>query len=222
MAIISFKSKYIAVAVIAAVVVSLAVGFVLVFENRAQHTELLDTAAADTRSRVLGELTLRASDVSRHIAERVGDSVLTGDRDAITAQVESFKRDGTMLGIVVRNPAGRELYAWHRPGDTAGGIGRSAIAPVRASVQTLPGITTHEPSAKWKSKSAPSKVRLSPPPARTHFDSMERGQIRDSLIIAGGLGIAALALGFALAWWAGWRMHLPITTLIKSADHRAR
>ena len=60
MTIVSFKSKYIALAVIAAVVVSLAVGSVMIYEDRAQHAALLDTATANSRDRVLGELTLRA------------------------------------------------------------------------------------------------------------------------------------------------------------------
>ena len=73
MTIASFKSKYIAVAVVAAIAVSLAVGSVMVYENRSQHAALLDTAAADARNRVLGELTLRAADIARHVSERVAD-----------------------------------------------------------------------------------------------------------------------------------------------------
>src|SRR6478672_7352094 len=88
---VSFKSKYIAVAVIAAVAVSLAVGFVLVLQNRTQHSALLDSAAADSRARLQGELSLRATEIAQRIAERVHDQVLTGDRGAIGADIESFK-----------------------------------------------------------------------------------------------------------------------------------
>src|SRR5688500_1860453 len=72
-AIVSFKSKYIAVAVAAAIVVSLAVGSVMVYENRSQHSALLDTTSADSRARVLGELTLRAGELARHVSERASD-----------------------------------------------------------------------------------------------------------------------------------------------------
>ena len=60
---VSFKRKYIAVAVIAAVALSLAVGFIMVLENRAQHAALLDSAAADARQRVASELGLRAAEL---------------------------------------------------------------------------------------------------------------------------------------------------------------
>ena len=49
---VSFKSKYIAVAVTAAIALALAVGFVLVVENRMQHAALLDSTATDARARV--------------------------------------------------------------------------------------------------------------------------------------------------------------------------
>ena len=75
MTIASFKSKYIAVAVGAAIAVSLAVGAVMVYENSSQHAALLDTATVDSRNRVLGELTLRASDLARHVSERAADGL---------------------------------------------------------------------------------------------------------------------------------------------------
>ena len=48
----------------------------MVYENRSQHAALLDTASADARDRVLGELTLRAGEVARHVSDRVSDAVL--------------------------------------------------------------------------------------------------------------------------------------------------
>ena len=77
--IVSFKTKYIAVAVGAAIAVSLAVGSVMVYENRSQHAALLETASADARGRVLGELTLRAGEVARHVSDRVSEAVLRDD-----------------------------------------------------------------------------------------------------------------------------------------------
>jgi hypothetical protein len=141
-AVVSFKSKYIAVAVVAAIALALAVGFVLVIENRVQHAALLDSAATDARGRVARELALRAEEISRHAAGRVDQSVLLADRAAIASELEGFKGDGTVLGIVVRDLAGNRLYAWRRNEDIGGAITRSAIAPIRANLQTLPGIET--------------------------------------------------------------------------------
>ena len=118
MTIVSFKSKYIAVAVVAAIAVALAVGSVMVYENRAQHAALLDTASADARDRVLGELTLRAGELARHVAERVSDAVLRDDpRIAERREIECFKRDDTVLGVVLRDTAGNEIYCLAPPGD---------------------------------------------------------------------------------------------------------
>ena len=70
--IVSFKSKYIAVAVVAAVVVSLAVGSVMVYENRRAAR-----CAARFGRRRFPQARARASsrcapnDIARHVAERV-------------------------------------------------------------------------------------------------------------------------------------------------------
>ena len=54
--------------------------------------------------------------------------------------MENFKGDGTILGLLVRDLAGNELFTWRRSGNVAGAITRSAVSPIRASVQTMPGI----------------------------------------------------------------------------------
>jgi len=218
----SFRSKYIAVAVAAAIAVSLAAGGVMVFENSSQHEALFDTAAADTRSRVLGELTLRARELARHLSERIGDGVLRDDRDLIRHEIESFRRDETLLGVILRDTGGKELYSWRRLGDNSGGITQRAVIPVRANVSAMPGViapqTVGELEVEIRSlEGTPESVA-----ARTHFDSMERKQMRKVLLLAGGLGVIALAVGLALAWWAGRRVHTPITTLIKGADRIAQ
>jgi len=221
LAAVSFKSKYIAVAVIAAVVVSLAVGSVLVLENRSQHTALLDSAAADARERVLGELTLRADEVARRVAERIDAAVLAGDRAAISAQLETLKRDPTLLGIVVRDTTGRELFAWRRSGQVTGNLTRSATTPVRAGVQTMPGIETPQTVGQAEVEIRSLEVAPDTRTARNRFDSMERSQLRKGLLIASGMGGIALLIGLTLAWWAGRRVHRPISSLIKSADRIA-
>ena len=41
-------------------------------------------------------------------------------------------------------------------------------------------------------------------------------------VLAGAVGVVVLIVGFTLAWWAGRRVHQPITSLIKSADRIAQ
>ena len=72
---VSFKSKYIAVAVVAAILVSLAVGGVLMYENRVQHSALLGSTAADSRNRLAGELGVPLEEPERLLPVRLVDDV---------------------------------------------------------------------------------------------------------------------------------------------------
>jgi len=218
----SFKSKYIAVAVAAAIAVSLAVGAVLIFENQAQHAALLDSAAADTRSRIQGELNLRAGELARHISGRIADEVLLNERDLYTTEFDNFQRDETLLGLTLRDAAGNELYSWRRSGDTSGGITRSAVVPVRADVEAMPGVVTPQTVGEIEVEIRSIEGAPESSAARKQFDAVERTQMRKALLLAGAIGIVALALGLTLAWWAGRRVHAPISTLIKSADRIAQ
>ena len=219
---ISFKSKYIAVAVAAAVLVSLAAGSVMVYENRAQHAQLVDSASVDARNRVTGELALRAGDVARHIADRVGDDMLANNRDAIQAEIQRFQVEETLLSVSLRDTAGTQIYNWQRSGDTSGRITRNVSVPVRANVEAMPGMLTPQTVGELEIQVGSLETSPESPMARTQYDGMQRSQLRQALLIAGALGVAVLAIGFALAWWAGRRVHQPITTLIKSADRFAQ
>jgi diguanylate cyclase (GGDEF)-like protein/PAS domain S-box-containing protein len=218
----SFKSKYIAVAIVAAIIVSCAVGSVMVYENRAQHSALLDSTTADARERILGELSLRAGDLARHIADRVSEPMLTGDRAQVRAEMEVFQRDDTLLGVVLRDAAGSEIFSWRRPGDAEGAITRSTIVPVRTQIQAMPGIfsprTVGEAEVEIRSlESSPATLA-----SRSDFDAMQRDRLRQALLLAGALGLVVLGVGLALAWWAGRRVQQPISTLIRSADRIAQ
>ena len=103
MTIVSFKSKYIAVAVVTAIVVSLAVGAILIYANRAQHVALIDSAAADARDRVSGELSLRANETAKRLGDRVAEHVLRGERDVFLLEIDHFKTDATLTGVVLRD-----------------------------------------------------------------------------------------------------------------------
>jgi diguanylate cyclase (GGDEF)-like protein/PAS domain S-box-containing protein len=220
--IVSFKSKYIAVAVTAAIAIAIAGASVMVYENRVQHVALLESAFADARSRVLGELTLRAADVARGVADRVGDGVLRNDREFVAAAVESFTRDETVLSLVLRNTVGDEIYAWHRKDDSDRQITRSATIPIRAAVETAPGIETPQTVGEVEVELRARDGSPGTGASRTQFDSMQRRQLRKALAVAGALGVVALGFGLMLAWWAGRRVHAPISTLIKNADRIAQ
>jgi diguanylate cyclase (GGDEF)-like protein/PAS domain S-box-containing protein len=220
--IVSFKSKYIAVAVTAAIAIAIAGASILVYENRVQHETLLDSAFADARTRVLGELALRAGEVARRVADRVGGGVLRKDREYVAAEAESFTRDETVLSLVLRDTVGNEIYAWHRKDDSDRSITRSAVVPVRAGVETAPGIETPQTVGEVEIEIRALDGSPGSGAARTLFDSMQRAQLRKALALAGALGVVALGFGLALAWWAGRRVHAPISTLIKSADRIAQ
>jgi diguanylate cyclase (GGDEF)-like protein/PAS domain S-box-containing protein len=219
---VSFKSKYIAVAVFVAFAVSVAVGTILILANRAQHSALVGSTAADSRNRVLGELTLRANDLARNLGDRVAEHVLRGDRDAAILAVDPFRTDNTFMGVVLRDTAGKVIYSWRRQPEEPGTITRSAIAPLRAQVEAMPGVVT--PQTVGEIEIDVRSIENSPESAIAiaHYDAIERRQLRKSLYFAGGLGALTLAIGLTLAWWAGRRMNQPISTLIKSADRIAQ
>ncbi len=222
MAIVSFKSKYIALAIVAAITVALAIGIVLVLAGRTQQSALIDSAAADSRERVLAELSQRANALAGHLAARVSEDVLIADRAAISSDVEDFKLNETVLGIVVRDISGQELYAWRRGTAQTDTLTRSVTVPVRADVETMPGIQT--PSTVGEAEIEIRSLEASPETAaaRARFNSMRQAQLRQALWVAGAMGLTILAIGLALAWWAGRRMNQPISTLIKSADRIAQ
>ena len=222
MTIVSFKSKYIAVAVITAAVVSLAVGAILVYANRVQHVALINSAAADSRNRVLGELSLRANETAKRLGDKVAEHLLRGERDAVVREVDQFKTDVTLMGVVLRGIAGNEIYSWRREPETNGNISRSVTAPVRANVEAMPGVFS--PQTVGELEIEIRSVESSPESAvaRSNFDAMQRSQMRRALFVAGGMGGIALAIGLTLAWWAGRRMNQPISTLIRSADRIAQ
>jgi diguanylate cyclase (GGDEF)-like protein/PAS domain S-box-containing protein len=219
---VSFKSKYITVAVVAAILVALAVASVMIFENRTQHSVLIDTTSSDARGRVVNELTLRARDLATHLSERVADDVLEGDLDVVRAEAQRFQRDETLLGIVLRSTGGEELYAWRRNVDVQGLLTRSAIVPVRAEVQAMPGILTPQTVGELEVEIRSLQTSPDTASARAQYDSLGRIQMRNALLLAGGLGLAVLVAGLTLAWWAGRRVKQPIATLIKSADRIAQ
>jgi diguanylate cyclase (GGDEF)-like protein/PAS domain S-box-containing protein len=218
----SFKSKYIAVAIAAAIAVALAVGSVMVYENRAQHSALFDSASADARNRVFGELTLRAGELARHVSDRASEGVAVGDRELVASVVENFTRDETLLGLAIRDTTGNEIYSWRRKTTGEAGITRTATVPVRTGVESAPGIITPQTVGEVEVEIRSRDGSPDSSAARTQFDSMQRTQMRKVLLLAGALGLVALAVGLTLAWWAGRRVRAPISTLIKSADRIAQ
>jgi diguanylate cyclase (GGDEF)-like protein/PAS domain S-box-containing protein len=218
----SFKSKYITVAVIAAILVALAVASVMIFENRSQHSTLINTASSNARDRVVGELTLRARDLAAHLAESVADGVVQGDPELVRAEAQRFQRDETLLGVVVRNTGGEELYAWRRNSDIDGLITRSAIVPVRAQIQAMPGILTPQTVGELEVEIRSFETSPDTAASRAQYDALGRAQLRNALLLAGALGLVVLVAGLTLAWWAGRRVKQPIATLIKSADRIAQ
>jgi diguanylate cyclase (GGDEF)-like protein/PAS domain S-box-containing protein len=218
----SFKSKYITVAVIAAILVALAVASVMIFENRSQHSTLINTASSNARDRVVGELTLRARDLAAHLAESVADGVIQGDPELVRAEAQRFQRDETLLGVVVRDTGGEELYAWRRNADIDGLITRSAIVPVRAQIQAMPGILTPQTVGELEVEIRSFETSPDTAASRAQYDALGRAQLRNAVLLAGALGLVVLVAGLTLAWWAGRRVKQPIATLIKSADRIAQ
>src|SRR5690606_21002189 len=106
----------------------------MVYENRAQHAALLESATTDASERIASELTRRANDLARHIADRVAVPMLTGDAERVGNEMEVFLRVDTVLGVVLRATGGNEIFARRREAGAGDAITRSTIAPVRTQI----------------------------------------------------------------------------------------
>ena len=128
-----------------------------------------------------------------------------------------------LLGVVLRDSAGNELYAWRRRATTAAAITRSAITPVRADVQAMPGIVT--PQTVGEVEVEIRSLEGSPESRRRAHPFRFDGAQPDAQGAAAGRRA-----------WASWSLLVgprarlvgrparapPITTLIKSADRIAQ
>ena len=55
-------------------------------------------------------------------------------REKLTTEIETFMRDDTVLGVVLRDTAGNEIYSWRR--NAGGDAAASRAAPPRRCVPT--------------------------------------------------------------------------------------
>ena len=143
----------------------------MVFENRSQHAALLDTAAADSRSRVLGELNLRADDWRGTLPNASPEGSCT-----TTATVRRRTRDLPAR----RNPARRDRSATPPVASSTRGAAQATPAvasraapstPVRAERAGHAG--RRRPANRRRSRDRNPLAREASPEsaaARTHFD----------------------------------------------------
>ena len=163
----------------------------MVLENRAQHAALLGFGHGRfARNRVLGELTLRANEIARHVAERVDDA-------RAARRSRDHQRPARSLQAR-RNLAGRRGARRVRPRAVqlaATGIQRRQHAraapstPVRANVQTH---ARHRDSAdrrrsRGRSPLARGLARLGRGAHAVRCDASSV-QLRKALLVAGALG----------------------------------
>jgi PAS domain-containing protein len=154
---------------------------------------LLDTASADARDRVLGELTLRAGDLARTCRRRDRDAVLRNDPRADRATVEPSSATTPARRDRCATPRHRDL----RPGGAAAIRQRQITQrepPVRADVQQRPASRTPQTVGEVEVESARSRARRNRRSART---SSIRWSATDAqgAAAAGALGRSALAVG---------------------------
>ena len=222
---VSFKSKYIAVAVIAAIVVSLAVGFVLVLaEPRATRRCCWIPLRPTPAQRVQGELSLRAAEIAQRIAERVRDEVLTGDRAAHqrpTRDLQERRHAARRAGPRRRRTRAVRLAAQRRPS------GQHHAQHHHAGARQCADPAGHRDAAdRWRSRSRdPLAGGLAGFRRRAAPASIPWNAARSARRCWSPPAWAAwsLLVGFALAWWAGRRMHQPITYADQERrPHRAR
>jgi diguanylate cyclase (GGDEF)-like protein/PAS domain S-box-containing protein len=219
---LGLKYRYIAFAILCAVVGCAALLALLIYQNQVDSSALGELAAADVRDQVATELRGRATAVARHAAEAALPGVLAHDRATLARDLAAFDADDTVDSLVIDSAAGEPLFTWRRarefpaPGSAAPLIAES-VQPIRAMLPAGNGIVSARTVAELHLRIRSSagdpaagllaRIRLS---AGEHLHG-----VLVAVLALAGLG---LALAVAFAFWAGRRLEQPIGALIRSAD----
>ena len=205
------------VAVIAAVVVSLAVGSVLVLENRAQHAALLEyhhrRRARPGFARIDAAFRVNWRSVSPS-ASTTQCCCRTAKKSRPSSRISNAMPRCSAWWCAT--PAATSCTPGAGPATSPAAWRAARVRRCVPACRPCRASRRRKPSAKWKSRSARSNPRPIPPRRAHASTSSTVSQIRQALVMSGALGAVVLLIGFVLAWWAGRRMHQPITTLIRA------
>jgi diguanylate cyclase (GGDEF)-like protein/PAS domain S-box-containing protein len=215
---ISLKLKYVSAALAAALLGTLTVVALLVWQHRADSQRFAALAQNEAATRVASELQARANTLARHVAQSAADVMAPADEEALSGRMQPFTDDATLASLTVRNVAGDVLYGWHRPGDTGVQTPQAAaVYPVRTMVETFPGTVTPRTLGE-----ARVVVRPTIPTGATGFmqqvNAATRVDLQTSLLVASTLGLLGALVAGVFAWRAGRNVEQPIASLIRSVD----
>lgn len=214
---VSLKLKY-AGAAFLVVLLAVAVVTAMLAWQHDVGTRLLGNVAENTaRDRVAIELRARVGATASHAAESVADPVRNRDTAAIAKHLQPFADDSTVSAITVSDLDGHALYRWRRPTPHPGALEFEVTEPVRALVDTLPGVQTPKTFGQL-SISVEQVFPTAATSMRGRLSAADTDQFRSSLFLACGLALAGGLVAAALAWRAGRKLEAPITALIKGAE----
>ncbi len=213
----SLRTKYLVVATLCALLSLAAVAGIVVYQNWSTYAGIGRVLDDSTNQRVGEELRLRAAAVAEQLAAAVAAPTLALDQAAVERLGNEFVTEATIVRLSVRDLAGQELFAFKRDDEPVDQLTRSALRPVRVQASSLLG------GGPQSVGEVEVTVRAAQPldgarRADLQLASLRRDQLMRGLLAAGGLGLAALLAGLTLAWWAGRRLQLPLSQLVKGAE----
>src|ERR1700730_3711409 len=141
----TFKFKYSGAAFLVVVLAVAAVGTVLLVRHQADTRTLSVLAERAARERVDPDLRARAHSSAAHSADSIAGAVRAGDGSGVVRRLQPFIDDATVAAISVSARSGRRIFDWRRSaGATPRGLSARATAPLRTSVEHIPGAATPE------------------------------------------------------------------------------
>ncbi len=220
----SLKTKYVLVATLAALAGLIGVAGLVLYQNWAAYQRFAAIANVSINQRVADELKLRSIAVAELVSSAVAPSVLAAQRAEVARIAAQHASDPTVVSLVVRDFAGNELYSSHSASSTrtlVREITRTALRPIKADVETAPGINTPQTIGEVEVVVRSAAGDNQTVAAAAALDAARREHLIRGLLLASLLGAVGLLAGLALAWWAGRRLHAPIAQLIRGVDRIA-
>jgi diguanylate cyclase (GGDEF)-like protein/PAS domain S-box-containing protein len=214
---ISLKTKYAGAAFGAVLAATLVVIGLLAWQHRLDVHRIGALATESAGEQVRRELEARASVTAARVADAAARAVRGGDAAAIERSVAPFFDDETLAAVTVRDAEGAVVYRWIRDSTASRLLQVRAIQPVRALVESVPGVAVPRTFGEVEVELKPMRAEA-PAALSERIDAASREDFRGAIIIAALLAAIAGFAGAVIAWRAGRRLERPIVALIRSAE----
>ena len=216
---LSLKQKFLLAAVVATLAGVAAIGAALWYQMHSDSGIVTGIASRESRVQINRELDARAETLARHVAESAAPALLRRDAAALTADLQPFLDDSSVLEIEVRDVEGNAQFNWTRAAaaEEASMISRRELA-ARVLVESVPGARTPRTVGTVAVAVRSVAVPVGAGSGAGELEAARQQQIQVIGYMIGALALLSLAVSGGLAWWAGRRLAEPLATLARGAE----